>query len=158
MLEPSGTWRRFTQGTATGPLISNSPRRSPSSLAPSRNLPNHLHTSDVLIRNTFCFKQIGNQTILNYTFQEKQLLNFDCSTSRSTQIPPSLSLPTRISFLWRLFRAAPITLTHMSSQSPKLSRRHSVAGIFLARLFFCVDFIVFQFVMSCVVFFKCFRF
>lgn len=127
MLESSGTWRRFAQGTATGPLISNSLRRSPSSLAPSRKLLNQLHTSAVLIRNTFCFKKIGSHTILNYAFQEKQLLNSKSCTSRSTQIPPSLSHPTQIALL-RLFRTPSITLTHMSSQSPKFSPRHPVAG------------------------------
>lgn len=128
MLESSGTWRRFAQGTATGPLISNSLRGSPSSLAPSRNLLNQLNTSDVLIRDTFCFNKIGKQTILNYTFQEKQLLNSKSTTSSSTQIPPSLSHPTQISLLWRLFRTPSITSTHMSSQSPKFSPRHPVAG------------------------------
>ena len=128
MLESSGTWRRFAQGTATGSLISNSLRGSPSSLAPSRNLLNQLHTSDVLIRNTFCFNKIGKQTILNYTFQEKQLLNSKSSTSSATQIPPSLSHPTQISLVWRLFRTPSMTSTHMSSQSPKFSPRHPVAG------------------------------
>ncbi|CBI33650.3 hypothetical protein VitviT2T_021892 [Vitis vinifera] len=127
MLESSGTWRRFAQGTATGSLISNSLRGSPSSLAPSRNLLNQLHTSDVLIRNTFCFNKIGKQTILNYTFQEKQLLNSKSSTSSATQIPPSLSHPTQISLVWRLFRTPSMTSTHMSSQSPKFSPRHPVA-------------------------------
>ena len=127
MLESRCTWRRFAQSTATGGLISNSLRRSPSSLAPSRNLLYQFHKSDVLIRKTFCRNKIGKQAILNWKFQEKQLLNSKSYTSRSTQIP----VPTRISLLWRLFRTPSISMTHMSSQSPKVSLHHLVAGTLL---------------------------
>lgn len=119
MLESSGTWWRFAQRAATGGLIFKSSSSS-SSLAPSRNLLSQFHKTHVFIR-------LGNQTILNYQFQENLLLNSKSSTSRSTRIP----LPTRISLLSRFFRTPSITMTLVSVQSPKQNPNNPVPGTLL---------------------------
>lgn len=115
MLESSGTWRPFARRTATAELISESPGYSASALPFSWKLPVLFQTNEVFIGSGFRFKKIANQTIENYAVQEKPLLSPDCYK----RIPPALSIPTRISSFWRLFRVGPISLIHMSSQSPK---------------------------------------